>query len=73
MSSCGNQYILCVKMIQVHNRSRENVEPHAMLDAIAERPYFKVLIQTRNIDVNTVLIWAGGMNPICTNLPHLKS
>lgn len=60
-------------MIQVHNRSRENVEPHAMLDATAERLYFKVLIQTQNMEVNTVLTWAGRMNPICTDLPHLKS
>lgn len=51
-------------MIQVHNRSRENVEPHAMLDATAERPYFKVLIQTRNMEVNTVLTWTGVMNTI---------
>lgn len=51
-------------MIQVHNRSRENVEPHAMLDATAERPYFKELIQTRNMEVNTVLTWTGVMNTI---------
>ncbi len=68
-SSCGNQYILCVKMIHVHDRSRENVEPHAMLDATAERQYFKVLIQTFFCHE---LELPSGINLFCPDLPHLK-